>query len=448
MSAFKAYDIRGVYPTEVNETLYYNLGKVITIFLGAKNMVVGYDARPSSKGLFEALVKGANAVGAKVTSIGMTGTEIMYFTAGNKGFDVGVMITASHNPKEYNGLKLIGKGAIPISGDNGLLEIERIIGDLDDPTTEELDLDPEYDEYDPYPEFKEKINSIVDLSSLPKLKVVVDAGNGTGGLVFNKVFNDTPLIVEELYFKPDGTFPNHEANPIKSENLIDLKKHVLDSHADLGISLDGDGDRVVFVDNEGFDSMGYYIFALLIKSLLKKEPGATVVHENRLLWAIEDVVKEYNGVSVRTLAGHSFIKQKMREVNASMGGETSSHFFYKTMYYADSSFLTIVLIFEMIKESGKSLRELLAELKSKYFVSGEINFKVEDAKAVLSRVKDFYEEKDLVADELDGVAFDKARDWHISLRVSNTEPVVRLNVEAKSQELVTKMVNEVEQFIK
>jgi len=448
MTAFKAYDIRGIYPSEINESFYFKLGVSITKFLNAKTLLVGFDARPSSKSLFKALVNGANENGVKVSTIGMTGTEVMYFTVGDMGFDAGVMITASHNPKEYNGLKVVGKGAFPVGEANGLKEIEKLVMDMEEPSAELLNKTPLYDEYDPYPRFREKINSIVNLSELPNLKVAVDAGNGTGGLVFNKIFKDTALDVTELYFEPDGTFPNHEANPTKPENLMDIKNVVKSENYDLGIALDGDGDRVVFIDDTGEDSVGYYIFTLLIEHLLNKIPNAKIVHENRLYWAIDDVINR-NGraTSIESKAGHSFIKAKMREFNAEMGGETSSHFFYKEMYYADSSVLTIALILEMMKKSGKSLRKMLSALKSKYFVSGEINFKVNSPDVILNRIKAHYTKLGFEMDELDGIAFDKDRDWHVSLRKSNTEPLIRLNVEAKNQELVTKMVKEIESFI-
>lgn len=442
-SIFKAYDIRGTYPEQINEETAYKIGRAFVEYINVKEVAIGRDMRVSSPALFAELVKGINDSGAKVIDLGMIGTEVMYFAVGNYGYESGIMLTASHNPPQYNGMKMVRKGAVPIGADTGIYDLRDMVAGNE---YERINAPSQIESKDAYPDFRKKINSLVDLSNLPELKVVVDAANGMGGQLFNSVFSDTNLEVIPMYFEPDGTFPNHEADPLKEENVADLKARVIQERADLGIALDGDGDRCFFIDNNGNYSSGYYLVAILAKKILEKYPNANIVYENRLKWAIQDTLKTSAGNGIAAKAGHSYLKAKMREVDAVFSGETSSHFYYKDMFYADSSMLTIALILELIADTNKSLAELLEEYRNKYFISGEINYEVEDADETLAKVKSKYANEEL--DELDGVAIDHGREWRFSLRKSNTEPVVRLNVEANSQELVRQKVQEVERLIK
>jgi phosphomannomutase len=443
-SIFKAYDIRGVFPEEINEDTAYTIGRAFVEYFKVKEVAVGYDMRVSSPSMWESLTQGIADADALVVNLGRIGTEVMYFTVGKFELEAGIMITASHNPPQYNGMKMVTKGSVPVGADTGIYDFRDYVAKQN---YEMLKKEIQVRDIEPYAPFRVAINDLVDLHELPKLKVVIDAGNGMGGEMIERMFIGTNLEIIPMYFEPDGTFPNHEANPTKEENVADLKKRVVAEKADLGIALDGDGDRAFFVDNEGEFSLGYFIICLLSKKVLDKYPGAKIVHENRLKWAIEDTVKAAGGVAVEYIAGHAYLKAKMREVDSVFGGETSSHFFYKDLYYADSSMLTIALLLELLKDSGKSLHQLLTEYKSKYFISGEINYEVEDASVTLEKVKSHFESEGFKIDELDGVAVDSDRDWRFSLRKSNTEPVVRLNVEGKSQNLVDEKVKEVEKLI-
>lgn len=444
-SIFKAYDIRGEYPTEINEDSAYTIGRAFVEYFKVKEVAVGYDMRISSPSMWESLTQGIADAGALIINLGMIGTELMYFAVGKFDFESGIMITASHNPPQYNGMKMVTKGSIPVGADTGIYDFRDYVSKQNYTV---LKKDLEVRDLDPYLPFREAIHELVDLHTLPKLKIVVDAGNGMGGEMMTRIFTGTNLEIVPMYFEPDGTFPNHEANPTKEENVADLKKRVIEEKADLGIALDGDGDRAFFIDEKGEYSLGYYMVGILAKKILDKYPKAKIVHENRLKWAIEDSVKEAGGESIVYIAGHAYLKAKMREVDAVFGGETSSHFFYKDLYYADSSMLTIALLLELIKDTGKSLHQILEDYKAKYFISGEINYEVEDADIVLEKVKKHFEDKGLPIDNLDGVAVDQGREWRFSLRKSNTEPVVRLNVEANSQKLVDEKVKEVEDLLK
>lgn len=443
-SIFKAYDVRAVYPDQLDEKGIYNIGRAFVEFLKVNEVVLGYDMRTSVPALKPHLIAGLNDAGAKVIDIGMTGTEVMYFTVGNFGYPAGIMLTASHNPKKYTGLKLVSKGAAPIGADTGIYDLR----DLAVKNQYTRTNSPEnMENFDPIPELKKKIKSMVDFTKIKPMKIVVDAGNGIGGQLFKHILGDLPIELIPLYFEPDGTFPNHQANPIKEENTKELRKKVIEEKADLGIALDGDGDRVFFVDENGIFSLGYYLVGILAKNMLKKYPGAKIVYENRLRWAIEDDVLSSGGKLVASPAGHSLIKYAMRKHDAQFAGETSSHFYYKELSYADSSMLTIALLLEILTESGKTLGQVLQPYRQKYFISGELNFKVDDANHTLNKVRNVYKGHGLPIDELDGVAIDNDRQWRFSLRKSNTEPLVRLNVEAKSQELVDKIRQEVEGLI-
>ena len=356
------------------------------------------------------------------------------------------MLTASHNPPEYAGLKMVKKESIPLD--------EKTIKSIGDIAIRRSKIyrkrltSPNIKKIDPFPEYKKAIYSMVKIKNLKTLNVVIDAGNGMGGVLVDNVFSNTPIKITKMYFDPDGNFPHHIADPLKEENTLELRKRVVEKKADLGIALDGDGDRCFFIDRNGRYSLGYYIVALLAEKVLKKYPGAKIVHENRLLWAIQDIIKQAGGIPVVSKAGYAIMRPLMRKIGSVFGGETSSHFFYKDLYYADSSMATIALILEILSESEKTLDQLLEPFRQKYFLSGEINYKVDDADVILSKVEKTYQSKGYEIDELDGIAVEDGRNWHFSLRKSNTEPLVRLNVEGKSQDIVDNKVNEVLKLIK
>lgn len=440
-SIFKAYDIRATYPDQINKEVAYQIGRAFVDYLKVDEVAVGRDMRISSDEIFEGLTQGINDGGAKVIDLGLVGTEMLYFGVGEHNFQSGIMITASHNPAKYNGLKMVSKGAYPIGSDSGLEQIRNLLTERNYAPTNSP---KEIERLDIYPEYKNKIINLIDLTNIKKFKIVIDAANGMGGKIFENVFGDLDLDIVKMYFDLDGNFPNHESNPIKEENTAELRKRVVEEKADFGIALDGDGDRIFFIDEKGEYSSGYFMVAIIAQELLKKYPGAKIVHENRLEWAIIDTLAQAKGIPLRCKPGHSYIKEMMRKEDAVFGGENSSHFYYKDMHYADSSMLTTAILLKLLSDTGLNLSELLANYKSKYFTSGEINFKVVDADEILNKIQDNYSSKGYVLDLTDGIAFDNDRLWHFSIRKSNTEPVVRLNIEANSQEMVEKMIKELE----
>lgn len=445
LSVFKAYDIRGVYSTQLTEALAYKIGRAYVDYLNIKEVAVGYDMRISTPKLRDALIQGITDAGANVIDLGMVGSETVYYAIGHFEYPGGIMVTASHNPSHYNGFKLVRKGVIPIGENGGMKDIKQLVKQSE---YRPLNLHVKPTRLDPTPAFKEAVTRLVDFTKFKPFKIVVDAGNGLGGELFNKIFSNTQLEIIPMYFEPNGSFPNHEPNPMKPENVAELRKRVVEEKADLGLSLDGDGDRCLFIDENGDYTLGYFIVALLAKKMLEKYPGAKIVGENRLKWAIQDTVAANGGEAVIYRPGHVFLKEKMREVGAVFGGETSSHFFYKDLYFADSSMLSIALMLELMTETNSKLSELFAPFTSKYFISGEINFEVKNADETLAHVKKFYADGGFPIDELDGIAVDNHREWRFSLRKSNTEPLVRLNVEGQSQEIVDKMTKQVEALIK
>lgn len=444
-SLFKAYDVRGIYPSELNEQTVYLIARAFALVFIPKKVVVGYDARISSPSLFENLVSGLSDGGVlEILNLGLTGTEVMYFATGSLEADAGIMITASHNPGKYNGLKFCGFGASPISLDNGLELVKEAILQNKFPKVEVL---PNVQDIDIYPSFIKKLKELVDFKKIKNFKIVVDAGNGVGGIVLSKIFEELGVEMTPLFFEPDGNFPNHEANPAKIENIESLRNEVLRAGADLGIALDGDGDRVFFIDDQGNYLSGYFLTSLLSIEMLKKYPKSSIVHESRVCWAIIDNVKKYEGSPVVSKCGHSNIKKVMRELDAPFGGENSSHFFYKDLYFADSSVLTILLLLKILSEENQKLSEVMQAYLSSYFISPEINFEVSEPKEVLKKIEDHFQNKGYEISKLDGLIIDNNRDWHVSVRISNTEPLVRLNVEAKNQEILDKVVLEVQDLI-
>ena len=422
---FKAYDIRGVVPDELDESVAEQVGAAFVRLTNAKSIVTLHDMRASSAPLAEALGRGAASQGADVIHGGLGSTDMVYYASGSLDIP-GAMITASHNPARYNGIKLCKAGAKPVGIETGLAEIKAMVHDGvpaydgEPGTTTSRDLLPGYAEY---------LKKLVDLSGIRPLKVVVDAGNGMAGHTVPVVFEGLPLTLIALYFELDGTFPNHEANPIDPENLRDLQQAVKDNNADIGLAFDGDADRCFVVDERGEIVSPSVLAALIATRELAREPGATVIHNLITSRAVPELITEHGGTPVRTRVGHSFIKAKMAETNAVFGGEHSGHFYFRDFWFADSGMLAALHVLAALGHDSRPLSVMLQDF-SRYAASGEINSEVADQAAATAKVKNFYSERPGVTlDELDGLTI-MGDDWWFNIRPSNTEPLLRLNVEA------------------
>jgi phosphomannomutase len=419
---FKAYDVRGVYPDEIDEALARKIGNAFAHFTGAHHVIVGRDMRPSSEPLAAAFIEGATHAGADVTDIGLCSTDVVYFASGRLDAP-GAMFTASHNPAQYNGIKLCRAGAAPVGEQTGLQQIKEMVASG---VTSRGEVAGKVEQRDMLEEFGEHVRSFVDLSVLTPLKVVADTANGMGGLVVPKVFEGLPFSLTVLYGDLDGTFPNHPADPIQPENLKDLQRAVLDLHADIGLAFDGDADRVFLVDDLGQPVSGSTTTAIVAAGILEHHPGETVVHNLIVSRAVPEVIREHNGTPVRTRVGHSFIKQVMAETGAIFGGEHSAHYYFRDNWRADSGSIAALFVLEQLCRAGVPLSELRKPFE-RYVQSGEINSRVDDPAAVIERVAESY--KDRPQDRLDGLTVDNG-DWWFNLRPSNTEPLLRLNLEA------------------
>ncbi|MGA9830739.1 MAG: phosphomannomutase/phosphoglucomutase [Trebonia sp.] len=422
---FKAYDIRGVVPDELDEGVAEQVGAAFVRLTNAKSIVTLHDMRASSAPLAEALGRGAASQGADVIHGGLGSTDMVYYASGSLDIP-GAMITASHNPARYNGIKLCKAGAKPVGIETGLAEIKAMVQDGvpaydgEQGTTASRDLLPGYAEY---------LKKLVDLSGIRPLKVVVDAGNGMAGHTVPLVFEGLPLTLIALYFELDGTFPNHEANPIDPENLRDLQQAVKDNNADIGLAFDGDADRCFVVDERGEIVSPSVLAALIATRELAREPGATVIHNLITSRAVPELITEHGGTPVRTRVGHSFIKAKMAETNAVFGGEHSGHFYFRDFWFADSGMLAALHVLAALGHYSRPLSVMLQDF-SRYAASGEINSEVADQAAATAKVKNIYSERPGVTlDELDGLTI-MGDDWWFNIRPSNTEPLLRLNVEA------------------
>jgi phosphomannomutase len=436
----KAYDIRGLVPDQLNETVARDIGAAFVRFLGADRIVTGYDMRDSSPGLAAAFAAGATSQGADVLDIGLASTDLLYFASGS--LDVpGAMFTASHNPARYNGIKLCRAGAAPVGQDSGLADIKALVeqgvpahdGTLG--TVEKRELLADYSTY-----LKGLVPGIRDIRAL---KVVVDAGNGMGGLTVPEVFADLPLDVTPLFFELDGSFPNHEANPIDPANLRDLQVAVRDTRADLGLAFDGDADRCFVVDERGEIVSPSALTALIAARAIDREPGAIVIHNLITSHAVPEIVRERGGVPLRTRVGHSFIKASMAETGAVFGGEHSGHFYFRDFWRADSGMLAALHVLAALGTQDGTLSALLAQF-SRYASSGEVNSEVADPIAAAAQVRQAFAGRDgVVIDTLDGLTVGLADGSWFNLRPSNTEPLLRLNVEAPDADAVARLRDEV-----
>jgi phosphomannomutase len=446
-SIFKAYDIRGVYPESLNEDVARDIGRAYVNHLGlsGSRVVVARDMRLSGEVLEKAFVEGVTGAGADVLDLGLVSTDALYFAVGHLEEPGGAMITASHNPKQYNGFKLCREDAIALSGEQGIGQIRDLIvsGKLPEPaeyagSVEQSDIAEDYARH---------CLTFINTESLRLLKIVVDAGNGMAGTMLPPIFEKLPFECVPMYFEPDGSFPNHPPNPIEPENTKELRERVKAEGADFGAAFDGDADRVFVVDEKGVAISGDLLAALVAKNVLEKEPGATVLYSAVCSKAFPELVEREGGKAIRTKAGHSIIKPQMRENDAAFGGEHSGHFYFRDNYFADSGIIAMLTVAELVARQEGPLSELLAPIDT-YVRSGEINSEVENQAATLEKVEEYYAQRDgPKVDHLDGLTVDFG-DWWFNLRPSNTEPLLRLNVEASDRETLERERDELLKLIR
>jgi len=443
----KAYDVRGVVPDQWDEALAELFGAAFVQVTGAEAIVIGHDMRPSSPGLSRAFARGAAARGVDVTEIGLCSTDQLYYASG--AFDLpGAMFTASHNPAQYNGIKMCRAGAAPVGQDTGLAEIRELVESWLDSGAPTADATSgTITQRDTLEDYAAHLRSLVDLTSIRPLKVVVDAGNGMGGHTVPTVFAGLPLNVVPMYFELDGTFPNHEANPLDPANIVDLQKRVREEGADLGIAFDGDADRCFVVDAHGNPVSPSAITALVASRELAKHGGGTVIHNLITSWSVPEVVREKGGTPVRTRVGHSFIKAEMARTGAIFGGEHSAHYYFRDFWNADTGMLAALHVLAALGAQDGPLSQLVAAY-DRYAGSGEINSTVDDQAARLAAIKAAYEGREGISiDELDGLTV-TAQDWWFNVRPSNTEPLLRLNAEARDEATMAKVRDEALEIIR
>lgn len=430
LTCFKAYDVRGQLGTELNVDIAYRIGRAFGQFLKPKSVVVGGDVRLTSNELKSAVTNGLLDSGVDVIDLGLTGTEEVYFATSFLKTDGGIQVTASHNPMDYNGMKLVREGSRPISADTGLADIQRLAEENNFPVVEKRGV---YTQKSVQGEYVEHLLSYIDLTKLTAKKLVINSGNGAAGHIIDAIeaqfkAKQVPVEFVKVHNNPDGNFPNGIPNPILHENREDSIKAVLANHADMGIAFDGDFDRCFLFDEKGGFIEGYYVVGLLSEAFLAKNKGARIIYDPRLIWNTEELVTQSGGVPVMSKSGHSFIKEKMREVDAIYGGEMSAHHYFRDFFYCDSGMIPWLLTLELLCTSGKSLSQLVGARLEKYPSPGEINSKLSDAKAAIERVKAAY--SDAKIETLDGISVEY-ENWRFNLRSSNTEPVVRLNLETR-----------------
>ncbi len=424
---FKAYDVRGLYPTELDEAAFHQIGRAFVTYLKAKRIGVGRDMRVSSPGLAAAFIAGAREQGAEVLDYGMISTDMIYYAVGTDDLDGGAQITASHNPKQYNGCKMVGRGNTPLSGDAGISDIRDMIaaGRIPAPAA----APGAYHQRDALDGYVKHVLGFIQPTLVKPYKVVLDAGCGMAGLVAPRLFDALPCKVDALCFTVDGTFPTHEANPLIEENRRDIVARVKSDRAEIGIAWDGDADRCFFIDEDGEFVAGDFVTALLAEAFMLKEPGATVVYDLRASYAVRDVAAKYGGKAVMNRVGHAFFKGRMRELHAVFGGEVTGHYYFRENFYCDNGFIPALLMLELMSKKNQSLKEMLAPLRAKYFISGEINTKMSTMEAMSAKIAAIEARyKDAAISKLDGISVEYP-DWHFNVRPSNTEPLLRLNLE-------------------
>ena len=443
-TAFKAYDIRGVYPTQLDEEGGRAIGRAYVEQFEPKQIAVGRDMRISSPAVAEATIRGAAEGGAGVVDIGLVGTEMLYFAVGELGLDGGIQVTASHNPKEYTGMKIVRRGALPVGGDSGLLEIrDRALGGFD---TSGGQAPGRVRKEDVLPAYVDKVLSFIDPDLVGTLRIVIDAANGMAGVMLAPVLERLPIDAARYFFEPDGNFPNHQPNPLLPENREFIVAKVLEASAQLGVAFDGDADRCFFVDDTGEFVPGDFVTALLAESILEKHPGAKIIYDVRASWSVPETIERAGGIPLINRVGHAFIKQRMREEGAVFGGEVSGHYYFRDFSQADSGVIPFLLMLELISKRGRSLSELLRPYHERYFLTGELNTPVSDVAVKLQELKERFGREGKVS-HLDGISIE-AEDWHLNVRPSNTEPLLRLNLEARSRELMEHKRDEVIEVIR
>jgi phosphomannomutase len=438
-SIFKAYDVRGLYPGQLHGEIARRIGCAFVEYLGAKRIAVGRDMRTSSPEIADGFIRGARSQGCEVTDIGVVGTDMMYFYVASRDLEGGAIITASHNPKEWNGVKMVRRGALALSGDAGIKEVREALlagrfaedpGDVGPPLRSEAVSD----------DYARHCLSFIDPSRVRPLKVVLDTGNGMGAIGAQAILPRLPLELVKMYFDLDGSFPNHPPDPLEEANRLDVMERVRQEKADLGIAWDGDADRCFFIDDTGAFVPGDFVTALLAEQFCQKEPGARIVYDVRASRAVRDRVQAAGGTALMHRVGHAFIKKRMRDENATFGGEVSGHFYFRDNWYADNGMIPAVLVLELLSIRGQRFSEVLAPLRERYHISGEINSKVADVGAAMQRIEERYRDGEIT--KLDGISVDYP-EWHFNVRPSNTEPLLRLNLEAYTEEEMVRHRDEV-----
>tara|TARA_R100000900_G_scaffold1439_3_gene3303 strand:+ start:17431 stop:18783 length:1353 start_codon:yes stop_codon:yes gene_type:complete len=428
ITCFKAYDVRGRIPDQLNEDIAYRIGRAYAEFLQPKKVVVGHDIRLSSPQICEALSKGLLDAGVNVSHIGQCGTEEIYFATSHLKMDGGIVVTASHNPKDYNGMKFVRENSKPISSDTGLEDIRAL---AEEGVFSEPDNSGELQEVDVKDAYIEHLLSYIDPAVIKPLKIVCNAGNGGAGQIIDLLETHLPVEFIKVQHEADGHFPKGVPNPLLQENRQPTIDAILEHDADLGIAWDGDFDRCFFFDEKGTFIEGYYIVGLLAEAFLKKQPGGLIIHDPRLCWNTEAVVQEFGGKTVLCKSGHAFIKEKMRQVDAVYGGEMSAHHYFRDFYYCDSGMVPWLLVLEILSRSNQPFSSLVQERMAAFPASGEINREVADAQAAIDKVQEHYTSQAQETDFTDGLSMDMG-EWRFNLRKSNTEPVIRLNVESRA----------------
>jgi phosphomannomutase len=441
---FQAYDVRGIYPSELDEEGAYAVGRAYVEQFEPRRIAVGRDMRLSSPSMAAALIEGAADGGADVVDLGMVGTEMVYFGVGELDLDGGVMVTASHNPKDYTGMKIVRRGALPVGSESGLFEVrDRAVRG----SWREAPRRGEVAEEDIWDEFVSRVLSFVDPERIAPVRVVIDAANGMAGAMLPAVLARLPQVAAvRCFFEPDGSFPNHEPNPLLPENREFIVRKTQEERADFGVAYDGDADRCFFVDDQGAFVPGDFTTALFSESILAKEPGGKVIYDVRASWAVPEAILAAGGVPLVNRVGHAFIKQRMRDEGAVFGGEVSAHYYFRDFTQADSGVIPFLLMLELVSLRERPLSEILGAFRSRYFLTGEINTRVADVAVKLQELKEQFGPEGKVS-HLDGLSIE-AEGWHMNVRPSNTEPLLRLNLEARSPELMEAKRDEVLEVIR
>ncbi len=440
-SIFKAYDIRGIYPSDLNEDIAYLIGRAFVTFLGAERVIVGHDMRVSGPSIFAAVARGIMDQGADVVNIGLVSTDQYYFVCTELELP-GMMVTASHNPKEYNGFKMVKQMPQLLSGDAGIQDLRQLVESEEFATPTRKG---EMTSYEFQDRFVRAVLDLIDVDGLKPLKVVVDTGNGTVGPMLQEVYKYLPITLIGLYLDPDGTLPNHGLDPLQPENRAELQSRVVEEGADIGFAFDGDGDRFFAIDDRGEFISGDFLTALMGQYLLEKHPGAKILYDVRASWAVPDLITASGGTPLMERVGHAFIKRRMASEDAVFAGEVTGHYYFRAFNYADSGIIPSLYLMEMLSKRGVKMSDLLKELEAKYFISGEINTRVDNVKAKINALSERFGDGEQMV--MDGLSVSYPT-WHFNVRPSNTEPLLRLNLEAKTRAEMEQRRDEVLEIIR